>query len=327
GISSLRTTLTYDPKVLAVEKTESLGIFPVFSADKSEGQVMLRWSATKEGTNITARGKIALVTFRVLDDAIYGDSSISLNVSEKLYDAVNGAGDSVPFDTASLPFTLTCPHKKPYLTTIKEATFEEMGTAKSICPDCGEIKDVPLFPTLSSEDGKTVATLNIGEFKNDDRKSLRTEYIYSGEEAQEAKNLFGKNLVRAFRVHITKTTADYVPQSPCTISLEIGFDLEENTVLYALQDGGAELIDFEKDGNKLEFSYRDAVYALVERQEEKAPEIPTVTSTQKEEPKTSSVSAEEEGMKKDLTLIFIGIGALVFCGAAAILLIRRTKRF
>ncbi|MBR5295363.1 MAG: hypothetical protein IKU24_02095 [Clostridia bacterium] len=328
GISSLRTALTFDPNILAVEKAESLGILPGFSADKSEGQVLLRWAAKKESSEITARGKIALITFRVLDDAIYGDSSISLNVSQKLYDAVNGSGDSIPFDTVSLPFTLTCPHKNPYLTTVTEATFEEMGAAKSICPDCGEIKDVPLFPTLSSEDGKTIATLNIGEFKNDDRKSLRTEYIFGGEEAQEAKKLFGKNLVRAFRIHITKTTADYVPQSPCTISLEINFDLEENTVLYALQDGGAELIPFEKEGNKLKFSYRDAVFAFVLRENEE-PTVPssTVTSTKKEEVTTSSAFMEEEIKKKDLTLIFIGVGALVLCGAAAIFLTRKTKRF
>ncbi len=327
GIANLRATLCFDPKVLEVLEVEGLGILPGFSYDKNEDEILLRWAKENKGADLTARGKLVRIKFRVLEKAIYGDSAITLSISQKLYDATNSQGQSVPFDTANLPFTLVCPHDSPKIETVKEPSFEEAGTALSTCPDCLESKEIPLLPTLSSEDGKTVATLNVGEFSNSDEKSIRTEYIFGGEEKDKADLIFGDTVIRAFRIHINKGANSFTPAGECKILLKTDYDLPVEISLYALVEGGAEQIEMTRNEGEIEFLYQDMTYVLVSRTVESAPEIPPETTAKKEEIPTTTLTEEERQRRDDLTLICVGIAALVLCGAGAILLTRKNKRF
>ncbi len=331
GIASLRTTVKFDPKVLEVEKAESLGILPGFSYEKEEGQLLLRWKKKNKGNNITSRGKIALITFRVKDDAVYGENSISMNVSQKLYDAVNMDGDAVPFETVSLPFVLACPHIDPTLTTVKEESFEEEGVAQSVCPDCGETKEVPILPRLFSEDEKTSVTFNAGEYSNADEKSIRTVYLFGGDEAQEAQALFGNGLIRAFRIRMTKNAVDFVPKGKATVLLETDFQVPEGAFLFTIRDGKSKKVTMKKEGEKISFAYEDAVFALVMESEQPTPapepEKPKVSTAKKEKIPTKTTLAKEETRQNDVTVILIGSLIFLVCGTAVIFLTRKTKHF
>ena len=332
GIFSLRSTIKFDPKVLEVEKAESLGLLPGFSYEKEEGSLLLRWKKKDKGNDITSRGKIALVTFRVKDDAPYGESTISQSISQKLYDAVNGQGDAVPFETKGLTFSLDCPHENPTLTTVTEETFETAGVAQSICPDCGETKEISILPTLSSEDEKTTVTLHTGEYLNTDEKSIRTVYLFGGDEAQAAQVAFGEDLIRAFRIRLTKNGQDFVPKKKTPVLLETDFEIPEKASLYILRDGTSEKVDMKREGEKITFSYEDAVYALVLKNKTPAPEpekeeSPQVTTTKKEEIPTGTTLPQEEEQENDILIILIGVLVLLICGVAVIFLTRKTKRF
>ena len=326
GITSLRVAVGYDDRVLEVLEVESLGLLPGYRENRQEGKVILHWKRDGAGNNITGRGKLARIRFRVLKDAIYGDSAVTLTVSQSLYDAQDSQGKSVPFDTSSLAFHLACPHKDPVLTVIREATFEEEGLASQTCPDCGETWERPLLPTLASQDGKTVATLNVGEYRNEEEKGLRTEYLHGGEYAEAAKAIFGDEIIRVFRVHFTRSSSAFSPAGECKILLETDFDLPEEMTLYLLSGDLTRQVDFSRRGNKLEFLWQDGVFVLVSREENEEEEVPQRADDEEEVPATTLSSRERE-KRRDILMISAGVGAFLICGAGIIFLARKTKHF
>lgn len=327
GIKTLRAAIEYDPMVLEFVSAEGTGPLPGYSFDDAEGELLLRWQRNGEGMDLTATGKVARVVLRVKENAIFGDSAIRLSISQKLYDAQNNRGEAVPFDTQGLNFTLVCPHENPVFSVVQEATFETEGIAKKVCPDCGVETQMPLYPTLTSEDGKVEATLAVGEYLDSDEKSVRVEYLYGGEEAASAKTLFGESMIRAFRFHFTKGQGAYFPSRECTLRLKTDFTLPDGFVLYALLDGGAEQLEFEKEEDTLEFLYRDMVYVLVARDTEAEPMIPDETTTTATKASTTTKSPEETARQRDLLLISAGGVVLVLCGVGMILLLSKRKRY
>ncbi len=327
GISSLRTTVEYDEKVLEILEIKDLSLLPGFSKDQKENEVILRWKKTGSGADLTATGRLCRITFRVLDHAIYGDSKIDLSVSQKLYDAVTGSGKSVPFDTNSLSVSLICPHKNTQNSVITEAAFEKEGLLKKSCPDCGESFEEPLLPTLLSEDAKISAALPIGVFQNKDQKSLRNEYLFGGEKFEEAKRIFGELLLRAFRVDFTKNGAEFAPEEKIPLAMELDFELPEDFSLYLVLDGGVEEIDVIKSENKLFFDYHDGVYALVIRERVANDPPPSTAAPTESEVIKTTLSEEEKRKQKDLLMILGGTAVFLLCGAGIVVLSKRGKRF
>ena len=328
GISSLRVAVGYDSRVLEVLEVESLGLLPGYRADQQEEKVVLHWKRESAGANITSRGNLARIRFRVLKNAIYGDSTVTLTVSQSLYDARDSQGKSVPFDTSSLAFHLACPHKDPVLTVIREATFEAEGVATQTCPDCGEVKEIPLLPTLTSQDGRTVATLNAGEYRNEEEKGLRTEYLHGGEYAEAAQAIFGDEVIRVFRIHFTRSSASFTPAGDCQILLKTDFDLPEEMTLYLLSGDLTRQVDLTRRGNELSFLWQDGVFVLVSREENVERDVPERIDGEEDSPvPTATLSPQEKEKRRDILLLSAGFAVLLLCGGGVIFFARKTKHF
>ncbi len=327
GIVSLRAVVTFDPKVLEAVEVEGIGPLPGFDFDLSENEILLRWKKGAQGREITATGDLAKITFRVVDDPIYGDSAIDLTVSQKLYDAQNSDGASVPFDTRGLAFTLFCPHEKQTRTVVTEPTFETEGKATLTCQRCGKSEEEAILPTLTSEDGKTVATLTAGEYKNDEIKSVFTQYLTEGEDWDAAQNIFGDDILHVFRLGFTRGDGPFYPAGKTSISLTADLS-DENLALYVLLDGGAEQIEFLREENTLTFPYHESAFVLLNRKEPEEPEIPeTTTSTTTKAPETSTRDTREEERQREVLLIISGSVFLILCLAGMIVLLGRRKKY
>lgn len=323
GVKNLRCAVDFDPKVLKFVGVEPTKTLPGFSFDEKEDQIILRW---KSDGDTTAMGELASISFRVKDDAIYGDSAVSLTVSEVLYDAVNAAGEAIPFDTSGVKFTLPCPHEEPAVTVEQVATFETEGILKETCPNCGNITVKPLLPSVKSDDGRVCVTFSAGEFADTDSVRVDVEYIYASEEAKSIRSLLGEGVLRAFRIRITKNGESYVPARDCTVSLLSDFTLPRSVTLYSLTEEGSTQPKFELAENTLHFDYDSTAFALVERTYTE-PVIPTTTSKTTTTPSTTSVKITNEEQEHEIFLITVGCIVLFVCGTGMILILARRKRY
>ncbi len=323
GVKTLRCTVGFDPQVLEFVKAEKTKTLPNFSLDGKEDGVLLRWAADRD---VTVTGELARVTLRVKEDAIFGDSAVTLTVSENLYDAQNEAGDSVAFDTTDLKFILLCPHKQTTPSIELEATFETEGVLKKTCTACENVTTAPLLPAVNSCDGRLGADVAVGEFSNTDTVGIYLEDLYATDDARAAREILGENLFYTFRIRFTKNGEDYIPARDCKIRLSSDFPLPEGTVLYALVDGGSLQPEFTLEGNSLSFDYDSVVFALVNRPHVE-PVIPTATTTVTTTPPPSTADPFELERQKDLYLIVLGCVALVLCGVGMIAILGRRKRY
>ena len=325
GVQTLRCTLGFNPQVLDFVTIEGTQTLPNFSYEEKEDGLLLRW---KSESNTKATGELAHVTMRVREDAIFGDSTVTLTVSETLYDAQNQEGDAVAFDTVGWKFTLLCPHETPTYSIEQAATFETEGILKETCPDCGNVSTQPLLPAVNSTDGRVGADVSVGEFSNGDLVEMRVEDLYGTEEEKTARDLLGENMFFAFRIRFTKNGEDYVPARDASVRLSSDFPLPQGTVLYTLVEGGALQTEFKYAENTMHFAYDDVVFALVKRpQEEPVTPSATTTTSTTTAVTSSTVDAMELQRRKDLFLIFAGVVTLLLCGGGMILILGRRKRY
>lgn len=323
GVERLRCTVGFDPLVLEFVSASGTQTIPNFSFEQQEAGVLLRWGGYKD---TTATGVVAHVTLRVKDDAVFGDSAVTLNVSEKLYDAQNSQGKAIPFETSDLRFILLCPHKETVVSIEQEATFETEGVLKKTCTACENATTSPLPPSVNSRDGRVGADVSVGEFSNDDAVEIYLEDLYGTEEEKAARQILGENLYFTFRIRFTKNGDNYVPVRDCTVRLTSDFPLPEETVLYAVVGDGTAQPKFDFEGNTLYFDYDEAVLALVARPYEE-PVIPSTTTTTTTTAPLPTEDPFESERKKDLYLIFAGGAAVVLCGTGAIMILGRRKRY
>ncbi len=323
GVERLRCTVGFDPLVLDFVSAEGTETLPNFSFEKQEAGVLLRWGGYK---NTTATGQVAHITLRVKDDAVFGDSAVTLNVSEKLYDAQNAEGEAVPFETSDLKFLLLCPHRETVLSIQQPATFETEGVLKKTCSACENVTLIPLPPAVNSCDGRVSADVAVGEFSNGDTVQIYLEDLYGTDEEKAARETLGENLYFTFRIRFTKNGEAYVPARDCSVQLTSDFPMPEETVLYALAEGGTMQPKSDFDSNTLHFEYDDVVFALVARPYVE-PVIPTTTTTTTTTAPPSTADPFELERQKDLFLIFAGVAAVLVCGTGAILILSRRKRY
>ncbi|MBE6712135.1 MAG: hypothetical protein E7580_01300 [Ruminococcaceae bacterium] len=326
GVTSLRCTVGFDPKVLKFVSAKGTKTLPDFSFEEREDGVLLRWNSE---TDTVAAGEVAKLTLRVKKNALFGDSAVTLSVSEALFDAQNSRGEAVPFDTAGMSFTLSCPHDDPEQTVELEPTFETEGILKQTCPVCGNADLLPLLPEVESADGRVKVAFAAGEFSNGNRVDVFIDPLFAVTEEKEARKMLGSDMLRAFRIRILKDGEPYIPIRDCTVSLRYDAFLPEGTVLYLLMDGGALQPKFTREGSVLTFSYSPELFALVARTPYEEPEVPTTTA----KPTTATVRPTttedpvEKARRKDLFLIAAGCVTLLLCGTGMILLLGRRKRF
>ena len=117
GVKTLRCTVNYDRNVLEFVSAEGTKALDGFKCENSDNNLLLRWTADKDQTGA---GKVAKLSFLVKKDAIYGDSSGSLSISDAMYDAQNSRGDAVHFDITGFKFPLSCPHENAKSSVEKE---------------------------------------------------------------------------------------------------------------------------------------------------------------------------------------------------------------
>ena len=326
GIFSLRAALLYDESILELVSVEDKELLPSFSQSEAEnGKPRLHWAAPKGGSDLKESGVLAVLTFRIRSDAPYGDSRVSLEISDRLFDAQNKKGQTVSFDVVPFEFSLTCSHLTTVTETVTAPKFSEAGEGVVRCLDCGEEKPCTLLPEIVSEDGSAKATVQAGEFTDDGEKSIRSEYLFGGDTFEEAKTLFGDGVIRAFRVHLTREGLSYSPTGETKITLKTEFEQPKNFGLYQVTTGGVKKIDASWKDGVLSFLYGEGYFVLVEREE--APAVTTLPEKEEEAPTSPTTTRSEEEVKKEKELrsILLGVAAFVLCGVGAIFVLRRGK--
>ena len=328
GVTSLRVEAEFDEKVLTLVKVENRKLLSGYNGEVTEDSIVMRWKKENNGRDMVTTGNLAVLYFRVREDAVYGDSKITLKLNEKLYDAQNAAGKAVPFETENLEFQLPCPHEICHKEILQPVQFEQAGIIKETCVNCGEETETEELPQLLSEDGKTTAVLQAGEYRNKDEKSVKTEYLFGGPGFEEAKTMMGENLIRVFTVNFTKNGRSYTPRGETALILTLDVELPKDFVLYRMIQGGAEQVEYELEDGKLLFLYREGTYALVnrtvadwEREEAEKPVTTTTLSAVEEE------NDEERQRRQDLKWLLAGAGVFLLCGIGIAVLLTRKKRF
>ncbi len=329
GIVSLRVTVRFDPKVLELKSLRDQALLPgyVLTDHSDEGEIILQWKGEKEDRDLTTSGILLRFSFRIRDDAPYGPFSVTAEVSRRLFDARNSRSEAVTFDTQPLTMELQCPHLNRKQEVLEEASFDAAGKGKIVCQDCLQEWDNEVLPSLTSADGKLVGFVQPGQYKAEDQKSVRVDYLYGGAEARLCQTLFGDTLVRAFRITFTKNDSVFQPEGRSLARLETDFDLPKDFVLYALKENTAEKVDCTQSGAYLDFDPAGRVFAIVSREVSLPPvttPIHTLSTTTTAPPVT--LSPEEEAKKKDAVLLCVGVCAFVLCGTGAIAVMRKGKR-
>ncbi len=326
GVVSLITTLVFDPKVMEVKSVQDTGLLPGFHYTLEEGKVILQWKSEDDRVDMTRTGKLARVDLHILDDAPYGSTRIIPQVSQKLLDARNAKGETVLFACQSLDLTLSCPHANTQLQEVMPPSFSLAGLGTVTCHDCGETWEEEVLPSLVSEDGKTRGFVQAGQYAEEDDKGIRTDYLYGGADFAMAKELFGFDLIRVFRVTWIKNQEVFDPAGKTPVQVTAEFDLPADFVLYILEESGAKKVDCTWKENVLYFDHYNATFVLVSREVE-LPQVtkPTVTTTP---PLSSTVplSPEEEAKRKEILVLGLGGTAFVLFGGAALFLLRKGRR-
>lgn len=330
GVSSLLVTVHFDPEVLWVDNVQDLGLLPGHSnaVSAEDGELVLRWKTPEDAGDVNTTGNLVKIIFRVPMEAVLGETRIEAKVEDRFFDAHNEKGEAVSFETNGLDFELECLHVSPVTEVVTPPSFETAGIGKASCPDCGEVWDTQILPSMISEDGTTVGEFEAGQYLEEDRKGLRTDYLYGGAEYTEAVETFGENLIRAFRVSFTKNDSIFVPKGKSTIFLTVPFEIPEAFALYVLKDGKSERVQAEYVDGILRFAHSSGVFVLVSKETS----LPSVTTTRppvfvSSVPVSSRVLTEEEVKRNELILISAGAAAVLVFGTAAVILLRKGKRF
>lgn len=329
GVNSLLTTLQFDPKVLRFMEVQDSGILSGFvpSEPTPEGNLVLRW---KEGDRVDsdACGTLATVKFSVLDSAPYGRSALTPILSEKLYDAQNTRGQAVLFETQEAAFELICYHLNQEIKVTREPTFTQAGQGVRTCHDCGGTWEVEVDPAIVSEDGKTQGTVKPGEYKEEDRKGIRTDFLYGGADYSRARELFGDTMIRAFQISFTKNDSIFTPKKESRITLSVDFELPLDFALYVLRGNSAEKVDVTRSGTSLNFEYKSGCLVLVSRESELPPvtTAPPAPSTEEETTTTTLTPQEASRRREMITLSLLG-ALLLICAVLTGLLLRHKKHF
>ena len=325
GIFSLRAALVYDESVLELVSVEDKELLPSFSQSEAEnGKPRLHWAAPKGGSDLKGSGVLAILTFRIRSDAPYGDSRVSLEISDRLFDAQNKKGETLSFDVKAFEFSLTCSHLTTVTETVTEPKYSEAGEGVTRCLDCGGETPCVLLPEIVSEDGSVKASVQAGEFTDDGEKSVRSEYLFGGETFDEAKKLFGDGVIRAFRIHLTREGLSHSPKGETKITLKTEFEQPKNFGLYQVTADGSKKIDATWKDGVLSFLYGEGYFVLVER--EAPPPVTTLPAQEEEETTPTTTRSEEEVKKeKEIRSILLGVVAFVLCGVGAIFVLRRGK--
>lgn len=328
GLVSLRVTVRFDPAVLEMQSVRDLGLLPgyVVTDHSDQGEVVLQWKNSDEKKDLVASGKLARFSFTVRADAPYGKSKVTAEISKRLFDAQNAASQAVSFDSQPLSVDLVCPHLHRKQEVLEEATFDTAGKGKVICSDCGQEWENEVLPSLTSADGKLTGYVQPGQYKAEDQKSVRVDYLYGGAESRLCQNLFGDTLVRAFRITFTKNDEVFQPQGQSLARLETNFELPSDFVLYAVKENTAEKIDCAQSGVFLDFDPSAGVFAIVSR-EVQLPTVPppihTLSTTTA--PPETTLSPAEAAKKKEALYFGLGVASLVFCGAGAVVLMKKRE--
>jgi hypothetical protein len=326
GLVYLCTTVTFDTAVLEVVDVKDLGLLPSFVMVNraSQGKIELQWKNEKNEDLVTS-GKLAQINFRIRDDAPYGKSILTPQVSQRYIDARNAEGKIVEFESQASELFLDCLHSNTETQVLTPPTFDAEGLGEVHCTDCDERFERVLYPSVTSADGRTSVFVEKGQFSEGDKKEVRTDFLYGGADAEKARALFGDALVRSFRVSITKNGGNFHPAGKTRVELFVEFDLPQDFALYALGEE-TKKADCEFHNGKITFDYQNASFVLVSREVKIPASTPTVTTAA---PTTFSMPDEtspEPSENKDALYLGVGIAAFVVFGALCGILLRGGKK-
>lgn len=328
GVASLRMALRYDPGVLELIRADDKKLLPNFSQDASvEGKSVFHWKVESGGGNAADKGVLVNLTFRIKPDATFGDSRVTVEINEELFDATNKAGQNVFFDIDPFDFTLVCAHYTTDTAVTSPPSFTQAGVGETTCRDCGEKWETPVLPEIASEDGKTHATVQTGEF-TEGEKSLRTEFYFGGATAEEAKRLFGDSVIRVFGLTFTREGTAFVPVGETRIRMKTEFEKPENFGLYLVTSAGPVKVDAAWADGEISFLYGEGFFVLVKREVQSPVPVPSQTpgiSAPEPTLPPATLSPEEIEKEKEIRSILIAVVAFVLCGVGAIAVLRRKK--
>ena len=329
GFVSMRVCLDFPEDVFTVEEAENLTLLPAEGAPEfvaGEG-IVFRYRSEERTRDLLATGNLARVRLKIRDDAPYGDGSITMPFSERLFDVQNAKGMPVPFDGEPLSFTLACPHATRDTRVLVPPRFSEPGVGEDVCRECGDVKGRTILPTIVSDDEKLTATVPCGVFSDDKENSVKIEYVYGGKDASEAKVLFGDSVVRAWRIQFFEDGKRTAPNAEIHLVMTPEFEIPEHFSLYRLREEDAVKKAVTVQDGKLLMTYEDDLYILV-KEESALPSLPDtlplVTEAKEEVPPTT-LSPEEEKKRRERFLVGGVALVMILFGAGAVFLLRRGK--
>lgn len=136
GTASASVSIAYDADVLEVVEGVSTNFAgsPTNFSPTTENPFIVNWCPAI--VDVTETGDIAKVTFKVKDDAAFGESALALVAVQD--DFFNVAMNDVPFAVVDGAITVVCPHANTEKTVGGAPTCVDEGlTDGERCVDCG----------------------------------------------------------------------------------------------------------------------------------------------------------------------------------------------
>lgn len=154
GIAAMTAKVAYNKNVLELAKSENGTAFPIMDSNVTEDGVKLVWDGSLN--EMTGTLSLATLTFKVKDDAAFGETAISVSGEASASDETN-----VPLTVANAAVTITHDHIWNDGTVTKEPTCVKAGEKTYTCTvsGCSETKTEPISATNIHERNRGVVTI------------------------------------------------------------------------------------------------------------------------------------------------------------------------
>ena len=154
GIAAMTAKVAYNKNVLELAKSENGTAFPIMDSNVTEDGVKLVWDGSLN--EMTGTLSLATLTFKVKDDAAFGETAISVSGEASASDETN-----VPLTVANAAVTITHDHIWDDGTVTKEPTCVKAGEKTYTCTvsGCSETKTEPISATNIHERNRGVVTI------------------------------------------------------------------------------------------------------------------------------------------------------------------------
>ena len=135
GLITLRLRIVYDESAVTLVSVENKALLNGWTtpAPTIKSPYILRWADSLAYENNNANGTVAVVTFKINDDAAFANTPITIEHIQSLQQD----GTNLTFADATASIFVTCTHGSTTEQIVKQPTHTEPGSKKIVCSSCG----------------------------------------------------------------------------------------------------------------------------------------------------------------------------------------------